>query len=74
MQKSYLLFLSLVFISAQTFAKYQKVKVLDIKPKYQYVESEKVRVIAGYDYWYQINGKIYKAFSFEKPDRYVSLR
>ncbi|MDP5032529.1 MAG: glycine zipper 2TM domain-containing protein [Paraglaciecola sp.] len=39
-----------------------------------YVNTEKVRVIAGYDYWYRVNGKMYKGFSEQEPSRYISLR
>jgi uncharacterized protein YcfJ len=40
----------------------------------RYVKTEKVRVITGYHYWYQIKGKIYQGYSEDKPLAYATLR
>ena len=40
----------------------------------RYETTEKVRVLAGYQYWYRIKGKTYEGFSEDKPGRYVLLR
>lgn len=39
----------------------------------RYVNTEKVRVIRGYEYWYRINSKMYKGFSTTQPNRYIVL-
>ena len=40
----------------------------------RYETTEKVRVLAGYQYWYRIKGKTYEGFSQDKPGRYILLR
>jgi uncharacterized protein YcfJ len=40
----------------------------------RYEQTEKVRVITGYHYWYKMKGHTYQAYSVDKPQPYITLR
>lgn len=39
----------------------------------RYEQTEKVRVITGYHYWYKMKGHTYQAYSVDKPQAYITL-